>query len=88
MLFAVSTLVRRIIADIGADTGRVRQLILMTHNAHFHKEVAYRTRKQPRVPRTFGPVRKRGRHPSVIEFSADNPIETASAALCVVRHVG
>lgn len=82
VLYAVSTLVRRVIEDIAAGTGRVRQLLLMTHNAHFHKDVTYRPHGGAKLGSwKYGIVRKRSGQPSEVEFSEKNPIQTAYGAL-------
>jgi wobble nucleotide-excising tRNase len=81
VLYAVSTLVRRIVANIADGEGRVRQLVLLTHNAHFHKEVTYKAQGEKDGGRQYGIVRKRIGQPSEIVLSKDNPIQTAYAAL-------
>ena len=82
VLYAVSTIVRGIIRRIGVGEGRVRQLILLTHNAHFHKEVIYESpRASSRARRKYGLVRKHPARPSVIELSSESPIQTAYGAL-------
>lgn len=60
VLYAVSTLVRTVVEHIAAGTGRVRQLLLLTHNAHFHKDVTYRQRGGAKAESwLYGVVRKR-----------------------------
>jgi len=82
VLYAVSTLVRRIVEDVAAGAGRVRQLLLMTHNAHFHKEVTYRPPGGPKLGSwKYGVVRKRTGQSSEVELRDDNPIQTAYGAL-------
>lgn len=81
VLYAVSTLVRRIVADIAAGSGRVRQLVVMTHNAHFHKEVTYKAQGDKHAGWQYGIVRKRNGQPSEIVLTNDNPIHTAYGAL-------
>ena len=82
VLYAVSTIVRGIVRRIGVGEGRVRQLILLTHNAHFHKEVIYESpRASSKARRKYGLVRKHPTKPSVIELSSDSPIQTAYGAL-------
>lgn len=81
VLYAVSTLVRRIIADISARKGRVRQIVLLTHNAHFHKEVTYKAQGDSDRGWQYGIVRKRPGSPSEIVLSKNNPIQTAYASL-------
>lgn len=82
VLYAVSTLVRRLVEDVAAGTGRVRQLLLMTHNAHFHKDVTYRPHGGPKLGSwKYGVVRKRSGQSSEVELRDDNPIQTAYGAL-------
>jgi wobble nucleotide-excising tRNase len=81
VLYAVSTIVRRIIANIADGGGRVRQLVLLTHNAHFHKEVTYRAQSDRTGGWQYGIVRKRSGQPSELILSEHNPIQTAYAAL-------
>ena len=87
VLYAVSTIVRHILRRIADGEGRVRQLIVLTHNAHFHKEVIYEPprkadkTKSGRARRTYGVVRKHPTKPSIVEFADTSPIQTAYAAL-------
>ncbi|ARC55520.1 hypothetical protein AS850_00325 [Frondihabitans sp. 762G35] len=81
ILYAVSTILRSTMAKIGEGTGRVRQLILLTHNVHFHKEVNYDPPRGPRYPRQYGVIRKRPHAPSTITFSDKNPVKTVYASL-------
>lgn len=82
VLYAVSTLVRRIVEDVAKGSSRVHQLLLMTHNAHFHKEVTYRPHGGPKLGSwKYGIVRKRSRLPSEVVLTDDNPIQTAYGAL-------
>ena len=41
VLFIVSTLIKRVQQDILNDRNHVKQLIILTHNVYFHKEVTY-----------------------------------------------
>jgi len=41
VLFIVSTLIKNIIDDIRANKGNIKQLIILTHNVYFHKEVSF-----------------------------------------------
>ncbi|WP_412873651.1 AAA family ATPase [Curtobacterium poinsettiae] len=87
VLYAVSTIVRHILRRIADGLGRVRQLIVLTHNAHFHKEVIYEPprkadkTKSGRARRIYGVVRKHPTNPSIVEFTDTSPIQTAYAAL-------
>ncbi|CCE76793.1 AAA family ATPase [Clavibacter nebraskensis] len=81
VLYAVSTLVRRLLNNVNNRKARVKQVILLTHNAHFHKEVTYVGSSDTAGSRQFGIVRKNATGPSIIEFMDKNPIKTAYAAL-------
>lgn len=81
VLYAVSTLVRRIVADITAGSGRVNQLIVLTHNAHFHKEITYKGTGVKAGGWQYGVVRKRPGRPGEIVLTDTNPIQTAYGAL-------
>lgn len=81
VLYSVSTLVRRIVADIAGGKGRVRQLVLLTHNAYFHKEVTYKAQGEKNSGWQYGIVRKRSDQPSEFSLHTKNPIQTAYASL-------
>jgi wobble nucleotide-excising tRNase len=81
VLYSVSTLVRRIVADITGRKGRVRQLVLLTHNAYFHKEVTYKALGDKDSGWQYGIVRKRSDQPSEFSLHTNNPIQTAYASL-------
>lgn len=82
VLYSVSTLVRRIVEDVAGGAGRVRQLVLLTHNVHFYKEVTYRPHGGPKTGSwKYGVVRKRRGSSSEVEVLDENPIQTAYGAL-------
>jgi wobble nucleotide-excising tRNase len=81
VVFAVSTIIRRIVSDIAAGTARVRQLVLLTHNAHFHKEVTHKAQGEKGGDWQYGIVRKRRGRPSEVVLTKENPIQTAYGAL-------
>lgn len=82
VLYAVSTIVRKIVEDLAVGKGRVRQVLLMSHNAHFHKDVTYRPRGGAKIGAwKYGLVRKRSGFASEVELRDDNPIQTAYGAL-------
>ena len=78
VLFIVSSLIHRLMASVRAGTGPVRQLLLLTHNVHFHKEVSFNPKRQSGSlnEETFWVVRKVDDR-SVVEFYADNPVSSS-----------
>lgn len=71
--FVVSALVRRLIDCVHTETGQVRQLILLTHNAHFYQEVTYIRHGQSTKQRSHFLIRKRLDAPSTV----DGPLESS-----------
>ncbi len=78
VLFIVSSLIHRLIDSIRKGQGPVRQLFVLTHNVHFHKEVSFDTNRRGGSLRdeTFWVVRKiEGR--SSLEFHDGNPVSSS-----------
>lgn len=78
VLFLVSTLIKDIIKNIKADVGNVRQLILLTHNVYFHKEVSFidgRTKIDNKT--NFWILRKNDKVTSLQSFVMENPIQSS-----------
>jgi wobble nucleotide-excising tRNase len=74
-LFVVSSLIKELIKNINEDRGNMRQLILLTHNIYFHKEVSFIDDKMKAVGEYgFYVVRKNGNVSSVEDFGVDNPV--------------
>lgn len=81
VLYTVSTLIKRIVANIGNGLGRVRQLLLLTHNAYFYKEVTYKGQSVKDGGWQYGIIRKIGTGPRQVELGKENPIQSAYGAL-------
>lgn len=78
VLFVVSTLIKDIIKNIKADIGNVKQLILLTHNVYFHKEVSFidgRTKSDNKT--NFWILRKNNKVTSLQSFAMENPIQSS-----------
>ena len=78
VLFVVSTLIKDIIKNIKADIGNVRQLILLTHNVYFHKEVSFidgRTKVDNKT--NFWILRKNDKVTTLQSFVMENPIQSS-----------
>ena len=78
VLFVVSTLIKEIIKNIKADIGNVRQLILLTHNVYFHKEVSFIDGRVKTCNKTnFWILRKNNKITSLQSFEMENPIQSS-----------
>ena len=79
VLFIVSALIRKVVSDVRAGKGSVRQAFVLTHNIYFHKEVSY-DRDRPasgcRKDETFWVVRKRDNVSSLHHY-VFNPVKTS-----------
>lgn len=78
VLFVVSTLIKDIITSIKENKGNVRQIILLTHNVYFHKEVSFidgRTKKCKNT--SFWILRKNDKVTALQSFEKDNPIQSS-----------
>lgn len=79
VLFIVSALIRKVVGDVRAGKGAVRQVFVLTHNIYFHKEVSYDRDRAPsgcRRDETFWVVRKRDNVSSLHHY-AFNPVKTS-----------
>ena len=78
VLFIVSTLLKEIIKAIKKDEGNIKQLILLTHNVYFHKEVSFIDGRTKESGDTFFWILRRNDNVSTIEcFELKNPIQNS-----------
>lgn len=76
VLFVVGTLVRQLIGRAASGSDRIEQVLVLTHNVYFHKEIAHLRQGESSGGRTFFLIRKRPSTPSTVEASRKNPVET------------
>jgi len=79
VLFIVSSLIKQLFTEARKKDSHLKQIFVLTHNVHFHKEITYDQRRKPETSlsdETFWIVRKPGDHSSV-EFHPSNPIRTS-----------
>ena len=78
VLFVVSTLIKDIIKGIKEDKGNIRQLILLTHNVYFHKEVSFIDGRTKTCNKTnFWILRKNDKVTTLQSFKMENPIQSS-----------
>lgn len=77
VLFIVSNLIHRLI-DAVAGGGPIKQIFVLTHNVHFHKEVSFNTRRDQRSLKdeSFWVVRKIAGS-SRVDFHDVNPVSSS-----------
>lgn len=78
ILFLVSTLIKEIIKDVKKNEGIIKQLILLTHNVYFHKEVSFIDGRTKECSQTsYWILRKNYKHAEIQSFGMKNPIQTS-----------
>jgi wobble nucleotide-excising tRNase len=89
VLFIVGALIREILEEACTGEGKVKQVLVLTHNIYFHKEVSFDPKRSAgcRAHETFWIVRKVGDASSIDKYNY-NPIKTAYELLWAeVRNV-
>ena len=77
ILFVVSSIVKDLIDDIHQNKGNIKQIILLTHNIYFHKEIAYIDgREQKHSDITYWILRRNGNKTNV-KLYEKNPIHNS-----------
>lgn len=75
VLFVVSTLIKEIIKNIRLDIGNIKQIILLTHNVYFHKEVSFEgINRGPGERSLYWILRKNNRVSGIQFYGNNNPI--------------
>ncbi len=82
VLFIISTLIKNIIKDIRNDIGTVKQLLLLTHNVYFHKEVSFIDGRSKECKNTcYWILKKHVKFSHIQFFDKKNPIKTSYCLL-------
>ena len=77
ILFIVSTLIKEIAKDIKSNIGNIKQLILLTHNVYFHKEVSYEGVNRKGEKSRFWILRKNNNNSIIHSYGDQNPIQSS-----------
>jgi wobble nucleotide-excising tRNase len=78
VLFVVSSLIKEIIKTVKKDEGNIKQLILLTHNVYFHKEVSFIDGRTLENGETFYWILRRNKNVSAIQcYEMKNPIHNS-----------
>ncbi|MBE7686575.1 AAA family ATPase [Tenacibaculum piscium] len=77
ILFIISTLVKEIAKKIKTDEGNIKQLILLTHNVYFHKEVSYEGLNRKGEKPSYWILRKNNNQSIIHSYGTQNPIQSS-----------
>ncbi|MGQ1799021.1 AAA family ATPase [Kocuria oceani] len=80
-MLVVSVLVKTLVERTKNPSSRISQVIVLTHNVHFHKEVAYRRDLNADGKRIFYIIRKFADAPHRLTKHEKNPIQSAYGRL-------
>ncbi len=82
VLFLVSSLIKEIIKEVKADKGNIKQIILLTHNVYFHKEVSFIDGRTINCNKTnYWILRKNDSVTDIQPFLMSNPIQSSYGLL-------
>lgn len=82
ILFVVSSLIKEIIKDIRNGKGNIQQIIVLTHNVYFHKELSNMyLLKESDHGKELNPhywiLRKKNDTTNIVYYEQDNPIKSS-----------
>lgn len=78
ILFVVSSLIKDVIKSIKENKGSIKQLILLTHNIYFHKEISFINGRVQEDKDTFHWILRRRETTTELDFyDKRNPISTS-----------
>ncbi len=78
ILFIVSTLIKKVLVDVKSSKGYIRQVILLTHNVYFHKEVSFINGRSNGCNKTnYWMIRKVNNVSSIESYEQHNPIQNS-----------
>lgn len=77
VLFIVSTLVKEIIKEVKGEIGHIRQVIVLTHNIYFHKEVSFEGLNRKGEKSLFWILRKNNKLSTIHPYAEANPIQSS-----------
>lgn len=77
VLFVVSTLIKEIIKAVKLETSNIKQIILLTHNVYFHKEVSYEGLNRKGEKSQFWILRRNNKASTIHFYEDKNPIQSS-----------
>ncbi len=78
ILFVVSSLIKELIEKVRDNTSNNKQLIILTHNVYFHKEISFiNSRTQERNDTYFWIIKKQNNISKIYPYEMKNPIQTS-----------
>lgn len=89
VMVVVSALIRGLVDEAIKGGGQVAQVVVLTHNVHFHKEITYQRSRKPDKRRRYFTIRKYADRAHVVEPFDTNPIKSSYGRLWdEVRNAG
>lgn len=77
VLFVVSSMIKEILKEVKIDKGNIKQVILLTHNIYFHKEVSYEGLRPKGEKPLFWIIRRNNKTSTIQSYNEQNPIQSS-----------
>lgn len=77
VLFVVSSLIKEIIKGVKSNKGKINQIIILTHNIYFHKEVSYEGSNRKGEKHHYWILRKNNGISKLHFYGERNPIQSS-----------
>lgn len=77
VLFVVSTLIKEILKEVKVDKGNIKQVLLLTHNIYFHKEVSFEGLHRKGEKPLFWILRRNNKTSQLQPYFEQNPIQSS-----------
>lgn len=77
VLFIISSLIKQIIKKVKIGDGNIKQILLLTHNVYFHKEVSYEGARAKGERPFFWILRKKNSITGIQCYEENNPIHSS-----------
>jgi wobble nucleotide-excising tRNase len=77
VIFVISSLIKELIKKVKTEVGKIKQVILLTHNVYFHKEVSFEGARPKGQKPAFWILRKKDRVSNIQYYDEHNPIHSS-----------
>lgn len=77
VLFVISSLIKELLKKVKNEESNIKQVIILTHNVYFHKEVSYEGLRRKGEPPFYWILRKKGNVSNIQCYQTSNPIHSS-----------
>lgn len=77
VLFVISSLIKEMLKKVRNGESNIKQVLLLTHNVYFHKEVSFRGPREKGESPNFWILRKKDNASVIQSYESSNPINSS-----------